>query len=127
MTIAEVGDKYNLPAATLRYYEQIGLIPPIPRTKGGLRNFGEKDIRWIEFIGCMRSAGVTIEILLRYVTLLQHGKASIQARRVLLIEQRQMIADQIMKLQTALARLDDKLDSYEERMSKSEDLINSPD
>ena len=36
MTIAEVSRKYDISADTLRYYERIGLIPPVPRTRGGL-------------------------------------------------------------------------------------------
>ena len=34
MTIAEVSRKYDISADTLRYYERIGLIPPVPRTSG---------------------------------------------------------------------------------------------
>lgn len=40
MTIAEVSRKYDISADTLRYYERIGLIPPVPRTRGGLRDYG---------------------------------------------------------------------------------------
>ena len=39
MTIAEVSRKYDISADTLRYYERIGLIPPVPRTRGGLRDY----------------------------------------------------------------------------------------
>lgn len=53
MTIAEVSKKYDLTQDTIRYYEKIGLIPAIPRTKNGIRNFNEESCRWIEFIKCM--------------------------------------------------------------------------
>ena len=53
MTIAEVSEKYGLTADTLRYYERVGLLPPVPRTSGGIRDYGEKDCGWIEFIKCM--------------------------------------------------------------------------
>ncbi len=69
MTIAEVSKKYDLSCDTIRYYERIGLLPEIPRTKSGIRNFDEESCRWIEFIKCMRSAGMEIEALLEYVTL----------------------------------------------------------
>ena len=76
----------------------------------------------------MRSAGVSIETLVEYVALFQRGKETIQARKALLIEQRQQIADHIVELQAALNRLDRKLDGYEERMSKiEENLYHSPD
>lgn len=70
MTIAEVSKKYNLTADTIRYYEKIGLIPTVPRTEKGIRNFDEESCNWIEFIKCMRNAGMEIEILLEYVNLL---------------------------------------------------------
>lgn len=56
MTISEVSEKYGLTPDTLRYYERIGLIPPVPRTKSGLRDYDESSCNWIEFIKCMRGA-----------------------------------------------------------------------
>ena len=52
MTIAEVSRKYDISADTLRYYERIGLIPPVPRTRGGLRDYGEESCGWIQLMGC---------------------------------------------------------------------------
>ena len=60
MTIAEVSEKYDISSDTIRYYERIGLIPKIKRNKSGIRNFDEEDCRWIEFIKCMRGAGIPI-------------------------------------------------------------------
>jgi DNA-binding transcriptional MerR regulator len=128
MTITEVADKFGITADTLRYYERIGLVPKVTRTNGGIRDYTGEDIRWVEFIKCMRSAGVSIETLVEYVALFQRGKESIQARKALLIEQRHQISDRIAELQAALDRLDRKLDGYEERMSKiEENLYHSPD
>ena len=69
MTIAEVSKKYDLTPDTIRYYEKEGLIPKVPRTQNGIRDFDEEACGWIEFIKCMRSAGMEIEILKRYVEL----------------------------------------------------------
>ena len=62
MTIAEVSKKYDLTTDTIRYYEKEGLIPKVPRTQNGIRDFDEESCGWIEFIKCMRSAGMEIEI-----------------------------------------------------------------
>ena len=64
MTIAEVSRKYDISADTLRYYERIGLIPPVPRTKSGIRDYDQTSCSWIEFIKCMRAAGLQIEALI---------------------------------------------------------------
>lgn len=47
MTISEVSKKYELSADTLRYYERIGLIPPVNRNKSGIRSFTEEDCEWV--------------------------------------------------------------------------------
>ena len=77
MTITEVSKRYDLSADTLRYYERIGLIPPVNRNKSGIRDFTEEDCKWVEFIKCMRGAGLSIEVLTEYVQLFQQGNSTI--------------------------------------------------
>lgn len=128
MTIAEVAERFDLSADTLRYYERVGLIPKVARTAGGIRDYREGDLKWVEFIKCMRGAGISIEALTEYVALFQMGRASIGARKALLAEQRRQIQSRIEALQAALARLDRKMDGYEERMLRiEENLYQSPD
>ncbi len=43
MTIKEVSEKYNIPQDTLRYYERVGVIPAVQRTKSGIRCYNEQD------------------------------------------------------------------------------------
>lgn len=125
MTIAEVCKKYEITADTLRYYERIGLLPNIGRTAGGIRDYSESDCSWVEYIKCMRSAGVTVETLIEYVTLFQGGNETIPARKKLLIEQREQIAAKIEELRETLARLDWKLDGYEEKMAQFEEKLSN--
>lgn len=121
MTITEVANKYGLTPDTLRYYERIGLLPAVSRTGGGIRNYSESDCRWVEYLKCMRSAGVSVETLTEYVALFRQGPETIPARKKLLLEQRAQIAARIQELNGVLARLDWKLDGYEERMLKCEE------
>lgn len=123
MTIAEVSRLYDISADTLRYYERVGLLPSIGRTSGGIRNFTEDDCNWVEYIKCMRSAGVSVETLVEYVALFHQGAATIPARKNLLLEQREQIVARINELNTVLAKLDWKLDGYEERMLKYEEKL----
>lgn len=67
MMIAEVSNKFDISADTLRYYERIGLIPPVNRNTNGVRDYTEEDCEWVYFIKCMRAAGLSIEILIEYV------------------------------------------------------------
>ena len=123
MTITEVSQKYDLTADTLRYYERIGLIPPVNRNGSGVRNYSEEDLNWVNFIKCMRNAGLPIEVLIEYVTLYQHGNATIKARKELLVEQRSQLADKIKVMQQTLERLDKKIEGYEERVFVNEEKL----
>ncbi|WP_133015299.1 MerR family transcriptional regulator [Clostridium cuniculi] len=127
MTITEVSKKYGLSADTLRYYERIGLIPPVHRNSSGNRDYTENDCKWVKFIKCLRSAGLSIEILIEYVDLFQKGSDTISARKELLFEQRKQIAEKINELQDTLKFLDKKIDGYEERMLKFEEELKISD
>ena len=122
MTIAEVSKKYGLTADTLRYYERVGLIPKVNRNKNGIRNYTEQDCRNVEFIKCMRRAGLPIEVLIEYVTLLQQGDETVEARRDILIEQRKELVKKMKEIKTTIDRLDYKIDRYESLVKKESEL-----
>jgi DNA-binding transcriptional MerR regulator len=112
--IAEVADKYGITTDTLRYYERIGLIPPVSRNRGGIRDYNNEDERWVEFMTCMRAAGLTIESLTEYVALFRQGQKTKDARKTLLLDQREALAARIAELQKTLDRLDMKIARYDE-------------
>lgn len=114
MTIAEVSKKLDLSADTLRYYERIGLIPPVPRNKSGIREYDETSIGWINFIKCMRKAGLPIEVLIEYVTLYQQGDETKETRKNLLIEQREELLNKLNELKETLEYLNMKIERYDE-------------
>lgn len=124
MNITEAGKQIHMTPDTLRYYERIGLIPPVKRTKSGIRNYDETDIKWIEFISCMRSAGLPIEVLIEYVSLFQQGTVTNEARKNILIEQRNILAARLQDLQKIVERLDYKIDTYEKSfLDKEKELL----
>ncbi len=120
MTITEVSRKYGLSADTLRYYERVGLIPKVNRNKSGVRNYTQEDCNWVEFIKCMRGAGLPIEVLIDYVEMFQQGDSTVNARKELLIDQRKALAEKIEEMKNTLARLDYKIDRYEKGLVMSE-------
>lgn len=118
MTIAEVSRKYELSADTLRYYERVGLIPKVNRNKNGIRNYTEQDCKNVEFIKCMRGAGLPIEVLIEYVALLEQGDETIEARKDILIEQREQLIKKMKEIKATIERLDYKIERYEDIASK---------
>ena len=123
MTFAEVSKKFDISADTLRYYERIGLIPPVPRTKGGLRDYDEESCGWIELMKCMRAAGVQIEALIEYVDLFQQGDDTLDARKALLIEQREQLLVRMADMQRSLDRLNMKIERYEQGLMTKEQQL----
>ena len=100
MTIKEVSQRLGLTPDTLRYYERVGLIPPVNRNKNGIRDYTENDCQWIEFIKCMRQSGLPVEVLIKYVRLFQQGEETNQSRKEILIEQRDLISQKVEELQS---------------------------
>lgn len=113
MTIAEVSKKFDLSQDTLRYYERIGLLHHVNRNKRGIRDYTEEDCKWVEFIKCMRNAGLSIEVLIEYISLFQQGHETIETRKELLIEQRKQIIIRMEDMKKTLERLDYKIERYE--------------
>ncbi len=123
MKIAEVSEQYGISSDTLRYYERIGLIPPVNRRDSGIREYGELDLRRVEFIKCMRSAGLPIETLIEYVGLVQQGDDTIEARKEILVEQRALLVGRLQQMQETLAILDYKIEVYEKAVLKREQAM----
>ena len=124
MTIAEVSKKVNLSADTLRYYERIGLIPEVNRKESGIRNYTEEDLGWIEFSKCMRNAGMSIEALIEYIKLYKKGDVTLEARKQLLISQKDVIKERLEEIQNTFDRINYKIKNYEKLLVEREkDLL----
>ncbi len=113
MTIKEVSEKYNISQDTLRYYERVGMIPPVSRTTGGIRDYQPEDLGWVELAVCMRSAGLPIEAMIEYVKLYQMGDSTFAARLQLLQEQRENLLQQREQIDKTLKRLNYKISRYQ--------------
>ena len=114
MTIAEVSKQYDISADTLRYYERVGLIPSVTRNKSGFRDYSEEDCNWVSFIKCMRRAGVQVEALIEYVSLYQRGNGTQEARKQLLIEQRDLLKAKTEEMLATLQLLENNIERYDQ-------------
>ncbi len=119
MNIKQVSEEMGISADTLRYYERIGLIPPVNRTKGGIRDYTEEDLKWVDFTICMRNAGLSIESLIEYIRLSSEGEATVFERRKLLIEESELLTKKIAEMQECLERLQGKIKKYDRVLSRN--------
>lgn len=113
MTIKEVSEKFGVSQDTLRYYERVGMIPPVTRTASGLRNYSENDVKWVSLAICMRSAGLPVEAMIEYVRLCQQGDETMPDRLQLLTDQRETLLKQKQRIDETLERLAVKIRIYE--------------
>lgn len=126
MTIKEVAEKYGISQDTLRYYERVKVIPEVTRTAGGIRNYQESDLGWVELAICMRGAGLPIEALIEYQRLFQEGDSTIPARLQLLQEQMITLEEQKEQIEKTMNRLAYKISRYEEAV-KTGKLVWAPE
>lgn len=120
MNIKEVSEKYSVPADTLRYWERIGAIPPVNRSASGYRDYDQEDQGWVYWTNCMRKAGVSIERIVEYLDLFKEGEQTIPARKALLKEQLEIIAQHQVEMQKMYDALAEKIAHYEEHMLQYE-------
>ena len=120
MRIAEVVEKYGISADTLRYYERVGLLRHVHRTKSGIRDYDDDDCARVSFVKCMRGANVSIDALVEYMRLLDQGDSTLEARKAILVEQREHAREQLAGIQAGLDRLDYKIAHYDELIHEAE-------
>lgn len=113
MTIREVAAKTNMSTDTLRYYERIGLLPPVPRNAAGIRNYDEYFVNFINFIKKLKASGMSLEHIIDYIWLAEMGDATIQERKKLLAEARETLLEKINSLQLVAELADYQLRNYE--------------
>jgi DNA-binding transcriptional MerR regulator len=124
MKIAEVSERYEISSDTLRYYERIGLIPHVTRNGSGIRDYNDLDIRRVEFIKCMRSAGLPLEVLIEYMELVQQGDKTIEARKEILKEQRDLLEGRLKEMKKTLDLLNHKIQVYEKAiLTKEKEIV----
>ncbi len=114
VTIKDVSKKYGITQDTLRYYERVGMIPPVTRTSGGIRDYQPEDLQWVELAICMRSAGLPVEAMIEYVRLCREGDTTIGDRLELLVKQKENLLEQRKKIDETLDRLNYKISRYED-------------
>ncbi|WEV50806.1 MerR family transcriptional regulator [Lactobacillus sp. ESL0731] len=119
MNIKQVSELCNLSPDTIRYYEKEKLIPPVKRVSG-MRDFDQKDVKWLNFIYCMRHAGLPIKVLKEYVDLFSQGDVTIPKRVELLKQQRETLNDKITELTSARDHLDQKIANYQTNLLQAE-------
>ncbi|MBZ4024857.1 MerR family transcriptional regulator [Ligilactobacillus salivarius] len=120
MNIKKVSEQLGISSDTIRYYERIVLVPAISRDKNRIRNFTDIDIQRLDFIKCMRHAGLSIESLHEYMHLYSlNDDRTIPARKRILEEEAEKLDERIASLQETRAYLQHKIDIYDSQLTQA--------
>lgn len=112
-TVGEMAKRMGVAASTLRYYDKEGLLPFVERSPGGIRLFRDSDAEWLNVIGCLKRAGMSIGDIREYIHLAMQGDSTIDQRLALFRRQRETLLQQMAALQNTLDMLDYKCWFYE--------------
>jgi DNA-binding transcriptional MerR regulator len=102
----------GLPSPTLRYYESEGVLPFVKRDANGNRRYDEENIAWIDFVLALRSTGMGVADVRRYVELYQRGNETLAERKQMLLEHEERVRFELAEQQRHLAKIQHKLELY---------------
>ena len=117
-TIQDASAETGVSRDTLRYYERIGILPGIARSKSGHRRFSDNDMGWIKLVQCLRATGMPIEDLHNYAELAQQGDSTAPERLRILEDHRRRIKADMAELKTALDLVERKITGYDEMLAR---------
>lgn len=115
VTIKEAAELTGITVDNLRYYERIGLIPKVPRTKSGIRDYDESSLSWINFAMYFKKGGMPLESIREYIQLALEGEETKPARKEILIEAKEMLENKMAEIQESLDVINYKLDTYDQK------------
>lgn len=113
LNIKEVAKITGISIDNLRYYERIGLIPEVPRTASGIRDYDEMSLRWIEFALRFKRAGMPLDSIREYIQLALQGEETKPARREILLVSKESLEEKMREIQESLDVINYKLDTYD--------------
>lgn len=110
LTIGDMAARSGLSEHTLRYYERIGLIQPIPRdNSSGHRRYSPETALLVESLACLRAAGLPLEDMRTFLALHARGNAAAAEQKALLTAHKAVIEKEIGRQQRRLKYLEAKV------------------
>ncbi len=118
-SVGEIAGQTGLSAHTLRWYEQVGLLDPVERDTAGRRRYAATDMDRLRFLIKLRSTGMPVREMIRYIELARRGDDTVAERLGILVEHRQRVLEQIEALTDDLKIIEYKIDLYSEPKMKA--------
>ena len=124
-TMKQACEQTGLSYETLKFYCNQGLVPNVKRDEQNRRIFSDRDIRWINSLGCLKNCGMGIQEMRQYLQLCLEGPSSIPERKVILEEKRLELEQELKRVQDSIAYIDWKQQFYDEVLAGKREYISN--
>ena len=118
-------DQTGMTYEALKFYCNQGLVPNVKRDGGNRRVFDERDLAWLEGLGCLRRCGLSIQEMQHYVQLCLLGESTIPERKEILSQKREALLGQIAQLEGAIDYIDRKQEFYDNVLAGTEPYVSN--
>ncbi|UHP11615.1 MerR family transcriptional regulator [Listeria marthii] len=120
MNIKQAADMFGLTVDTLRYYERVGVIPPVHRNESGYRDYKTSDLNWVYLVKNLRNAGLSVESLIEFAALAQLRETQNveAAQKQILIDQLKELDEKLTEMKQVRDLLVYKIDTYDSHISQ---------
>ena len=123
LTIKEMAALSGMSEYTLRYYEKIGLIKPIPRDESsGHRRYSLEMARRLETLACLRASGLSLDDMRQYLHWREFGREAAAEQKALFQDHAKKVAEEIRRLEVRQRFLDGKIAYWDAQMKGDTEL-----
>ncbi|MDO5574546.1 MAG: MerR family transcriptional regulator [bacterium] len=126
-SIREVSQILDIPASTLRYYEELGLLPEVKRTDSGQRVYTQEQLDRLGAICCLKHTGMTMSHLQQFFQYEEKKEEYMDEILLLLMNQKEEMENRIRQDQEDLIQVKRKILFYKETKASLEKKETPPD
>ncbi len=123
LTIKQMAALSGMSEYTLRYYEKIGLIEPIPREKSsGHRRYNTDTVQIVEAFACLRTSGFSLDDMRRHVRMWKQGDEAAAEQKSLFLAYAEKVTEEIRQLTIRQRYLSGKVAYWDARLNGNLEL-----
>ena len=113
-TIKQMSELTGLPASTLRYYDNEGLLPSLKRNDNNVRIFTDEDFHTLKLINCLKRSGLQLKEIKEYMNMAKKGNDTLKGRLAIFYKRRRLLKREMKTLIDVMSVIEYKCWYYEQ-------------
>ena len=97
-TIKQMSELTGLPASTLRYYDNEGLLPSLKRNDNNVLIFTDEDFHTLKLINCLKRSGLQLKEIKEYMNMAKKGNDTLKGRLAIFYKRRRLLKREMKTL-----------------------------